>query len=154
MGRVFPGRASGFTVLELVVTAAILAILASLAIGAYQNHINRTRIAKAITDISGIQVQISHFELDRGKYPDDLGEIGQADLRDPWGNAYAYLNIANVKGKGSVRKDKNLVPINSDFDLYSAGPDGQTQPPLTAAASKDDIIRANNGAYVGEAAKY
>jgi general secretion pathway protein G len=34
------------------------------------------------------------------------------------------------------------------------GPDGQSEPPLTAAESKDDIIRANDGGYVGPAFAY
>ncbi|MEE8148540.1 MAG: hypothetical protein V3T24_13110, partial [Longimicrobiales bacterium] len=48
-----------------------------------------------------------------------------------------------------ARKDKFLVPINSDFDLYSLGSDGKSTPPLGAKASKDDIIRANDGSYMG-----
>jgi general secretion pathway protein G len=50
---------------------------------------------------------------------------------------------------GQVRKDKNLVPINADFDLYSMGKDGASVPPLTAQASRDDIVRGSNGRFVG-----
>ena len=53
-----------------------------------------------------------------------------------------------------VRKDHNLVPLNTDFDLYSMGPDGESASPLTAKASRDDIIRANNGSYIGTATNY
>jgi general secretion pathway protein G len=52
------------------------------------------------------------------------------------------------------RKDRFLVPINSDYDLYSMGPDGASAPPLTAKASHDDIIRASDGAYVGVAENF
>jgi general secretion pathway protein G len=59
-------------------------------------------------------------------------------------------------GGGSVkpRKDRFLVPINSDYDLYSMGPDGQSNEPLTVPVSRDDIIRASNGAYVGIAENF
>lgn len=50
---------------------------------------------------------------------------------------------------GQARKDRNLVPINSDFDLFSAGRDRKTTGPLTAKASQDDIIRGSDGAFVG-----
>lgn len=53
-----------------------------------------------------------------------------------------------------ARKDRFLVPINSDYDLYSVGPDGQSRPPLNAAASRDDIIRAADGAFYGLAEKF
>jgi general secretion pathway protein G len=50
-----------------------------------------------------------------------------------------------------MRKDRFLVPINTYYDLYSMGPDGQSQPPLTARVSRDDVIRANDGQYFGPA---
>ena len=53
-----------------------------------------------------------------------------------------------------MRKDRFLVPINSCYDLYSMGKDGQSVPPLTAKASWDDIVRANDGAFVGLAWQY
>jgi general secretion pathway protein G len=57
-------------------------------------------------------------------------------------------------GGAKPRKDRFLVPINSDYDLYSMGPDGESVEPLTAAKSHDDIIRASNGAYVGVAENF
>ena len=53
-----------------------------------------------------------------------------------------------------MRKDHRLVPINSDYDLYSMGKDGRSVSPLTARHSHDDIIRANDGDYVGLAKDY
>lgn len=53
-----------------------------------------------------------------------------------------------------MRKDRNLVPINSDYDLYSAGHDGATLPPLLAPVSRDDVIRANNGGFIGLASDF
>ena len=53
-----------------------------------------------------------------------------------------------------MRKDKFLVPINSDFDLYSMGKDGESVPPLTSKKRRDDIIRANDGQYIGLAEGY
>jgi general secretion pathway protein G len=55
---------------------------------------------------------------------------------------------------GKMRRDHFLVPVNTDFDLYSLGKDGLSQSPFTAAASQDDIVRANNGLYVGLVSEY
>ncbi len=57
-------------------------------------------------------------------------------------------------GIGGARKDRFLVPINSDFDLYSMGKDGQSVGPLTAQKSHDDVIRANDGSYYGLASNF
>jgi general secretion pathway protein G len=61
---------------------------------------------------------------------------------------------ADLKGKGDLRKDRFLVPLNSDYDLYSMVKDGASKGPLTAAESRDDILRANNGAFIGVAVDY
>jgi general secretion pathway protein G len=53
-----------------------------------------------------------------------------------------------------MRKDRFLVPINSRFDLYSMGRDRASVPPLTAKVSQDDIIRADDGAFVGLAFQF
>ena len=44
--------------------------------------------------------------------------------------------------------------INPDFDLYSTGRDGQTSPSLTAAPSRDDVVRGRSGSFVGLASSY
>jgi general secretion pathway protein G len=53
-----------------------------------------------------------------------------------------------------ARKDQFLVPINSDYDLYSMGADGQSMPSLNSRVSLDDVIRARDGAYVGLAERF
>ncbi len=55
---------------------------------------------------------------------------------------------------GQARKDRFLVPINSDFDLYSMGKDGDSVGPLTAQKSHDDVIRANDGGFYGLASNF
>lgn len=55
---------------------------------------------------------------------------------------------------GSARKDGFLVPINSDYDLYSVGPDGESTATLRSPMSRDDVIRAADGAFYGLAEKF
>lgn len=55
---------------------------------------------------------------------------------------------------GQARKDRFLVPINSDYDLYSMGPDGKSTSALTAKISQDDIIRASDGLFIGRACDF
>jgi general secretion pathway protein G len=55
---------------------------------------------------------------------------------------------------GQPRKDRFLVPINTDFDLYSVGRDGESVPSLNAVKSRDDVVRAANGAFIGLASRF
>ncbi|MGJ8620004.1 MAG: hypothetical protein ACSHWN_06715 [Methylophilaceae bacterium] len=75
-------------------------------------------------------------------------------MTDPWGNAYQYTNLYNKKGKGGNRKDKNLNPLNSDFDLFSMGKNGTFKTQISNKESLDDVIRANDGKFIDLASKY
>jgi general secretion pathway protein G len=83
-------------------------------------------------------------------------EIGRDDAVDPWGNEFRYLLIEGMPPniRGQARKDRNLVPINVDYDLYSVGRDGSSSKPLVAKASLDDVVRADSGGWVGLAENY
>jgi general secretion pathway protein G len=129
----------------------IVVILGTVGTGAYQSYINRTRIARAIADISALAVEIAKFDGLNQRFPDNLAELGLDPQRytDPWGNSYQYLNLDLIAGVGGARKDHNNVQMNRDFDLYSFGPDGLTNQTFTATASQDDIVRALSGQWVG-----
>ncbi len=144
----------GFTLLEIIVSVAIVAILGGIAYPLYSGYRERVENARAGVDIQNISATISSYFTEYRTYPASLNEVGYANFLDPWGNPYQYLNIQTATGKGAMRKNKFLVPINSDYDLYSMGKDGKSSPPLTAKASCDDIIRANDGAYIGLASNF
>jgi general secretion pathway protein G len=71
-----------------------------------------------------------------------LSQIPGGQQLDPWQQPLQYLNIENGGSNwhGKCRKDRNLNPLNTDYDLYSIGADGKTATPLTAKASQDDIV--------------
>jgi general secretion pathway protein G len=134
---------------------AIIGTLAALALPMYGQYVERGKEAQAMGDIEAIQAELAGYEF-LGKLPATLAEIGRGDLKDPWGNPYQYLRF-DPKAHGhpaGARKDRFLVPINSTYDLYSMGPDGKTTAALTAKASHDDIIRANDGAFIGLASEF
>lgn len=143
-----------FTLVELIIVIAIVAVLGAITVPAYQGYVAKVREKTVILDMQSIAQEVFMFNVDNRRYPDKLVEIGYAGLKDPWGNPYQYFNITTAKGVGKLRKDHNNVPINTDFDLYSMGPDGKSVSPLTAKSSRDDIIRANDGDFFGKASDY
>ena len=143
------------TIIEIVIALAIVGTLAAIAIPMYADYRYRAQVTQARSDIIDLGVEIARYQSDYlGQLPDDLDAIGKAGLLDPWGNSYQYHNLTTLAGKGKARKNKKLVPINSDYDLYSMGRDGDSKGPLTAKASRDDIVRANNGRFIGLASEY
>jgi len=175
-----PASDSGFSLVELLVAMAIAAAVVSIALPNYMGAVNRARVAGAIGDIGAIDKDITVYKLNHGCFPPSLADIGHADTIDPWGATYEY-GVPQAPGgggrggrkggggaaagscqacggacigAGAARKDRNLVPINADYDLYSKGADGQSVGPLSAGPSQDDVIRGRTGSFVGLASEY
>jgi general secretion pathway protein G len=151
-----PTQSAGFGLLELMIVLVIASLLLTLAIPAYDGYVQRARTAKAIGDIANLSLEIEKFRLTRDSLPPlSLNELPVNIPVDPWQRPYQYLSIAAAgPGVGALRKDGKLNPLNTDFDLYSIGKDGKSAGPLNAKASRDDIVRANDGAFIGRAEDY
>jgi general secretion pathway protein G len=152
------------TIFELLLAVIILGMLAAVGSSVYLGARDKAMVVQAITDVSLLQQKISVYKVDRnGALPTTLSDLGWTNLRDPWGRPYEYLDLTSVeeeKEKGpegkkeKARKDRFLVPLNTDYDLYSMGKDGQSGAPLTAKQSRDDIVRASNGGFIGLASDF
>lgn len=146
-----------FTLVEILITLAILGTLSAIAVPIYQSRIDEQNVSTAIADIALIDGWVARFQAERGRPPDTLAETGLPAKVDPWGRPYRYTRIAGLtvaERDARCRWDKNEKPLNDDFDLWSVGKDGQTMPKITHADSHDDIIRAHGGSYVGLASEY
>ena len=141
-------RQGGFTLVEILAALAVFGVL--VAIGGYNfwGLIDVGKTREAILEINELQTLVDDFTMTRGSLPTSLADVGKAGAADPWDNAYVYQPIAGAS-PGTVRRDKNLKPINTSYDLYSIGKDGVSSANLNAAQSRDDIVRANDGAFVG-----
>lgn len=133
-------RVTGFTLIEVMVVVAILAILASVVVPRIMDEPAKARQARAAQDIRSIESALDMYKLDNYRYPTtDQGlealvsepESGPEPpnyrdggyLRnvpeDPWGNPYQYLNPGR----------------HGDIDVYSHGPDGRS-----GSGRDDDVI--------------
>ncbi|MGZ8447882.1 MAG: prepilin-type N-terminal cleavage/methylation domain-containing protein [Candidatus Deferrimicrobiaceae bacterium] len=152
-----PRGEGGFTLIEVMIVVLIVGILAAIAIPSYQKYLQKTKESTAMSDINIIALRLAAYRMEFD-LPTDLATINFGNalpLVDPWGHPYMYLRLyGHPENLPQARRDHNLVPINSDFDLYSMGPDGQSVKPLTGGPSRDDIVRANDGAFIGKASTY
>ncbi len=139
-----------------MITVALIGTLVAIVIPVYQHYVDKAASARTIAEVRMLDSEIKGYENSYEGLPDTLAQVGRGNFLDYWGTPYEYMNITcQVVSQGKcnasqgARKDHFLVPLNSDFDLYSKGADGDSKAPLTAQASWDDIVRANDGAFVG-----
>lgn len=255
------GRHGGFTLLELMIVVAVLAIVASIGVPQYVSALRIARTGKARQELVGIAQAIDSFRANHGgRLPLTLYQVGCGGKRDPWGSPFCYFNYTDGTGDGLDwavsaglvnptaliggtvgsltigailpsaigggsdlqfaavdaslrrypqrpinlnavpvatvaeslltrlgrggdaiardellatlptsggfcvytgvvpeavrRRDQYMFPLNTDYDLFSLGPNVSTAISLGAALAQDDIIRANNGGYFGPASEY
>jgi len=144
---------AGFTLIELMLALLLVGILSAVALPFYKGHRERVHTTEAVNAVTSMSAAITLYWETNRSYPATLADVGLADKLDPWGHPYVYYNV-DANGKGGARKDHALNPLNTDFDLYSLGPDGVTKPQITQTDALDDIIRAGNGNYVGVASGF
>ena len=146
-------RQRAFTTVELMLVVLLIGVLTAIALPSYSRYRDRVMTAHAVATIVSVAALIDRYVQDERQYPPDLAALRIPTPIDPWGHPYVYYNV-DANGRGHARKDHALNPINTDFDLYSMGPDGQTKKQITQKDSLDDIIRASNGRFVGVAADF
>ena len=68
-------RRGGFTLIELIVVMAILAILITIAAPRYFGHIDSAKEASLRQSLNVMRDAIDKFHGDQGRYPDSLDEL-------------------------------------------------------------------------------
>lgn len=129
-------RESGFTLFEIMLVLAIIAVLVGAAIYQLSGNLDTAKEQRVDADVQTIKTQLRVYEMQNfsmpttqqglealvkkptsGPAPRKWRQLMEAVPLDPWGNPYQYENPG--------RKTK--------FDIYSFGPDGR--------ASDDDLPR-------------
>ena len=123
-------RIQAFTLIEVMVVVAILALLAALIVPKVMSRPDEARVVAARQDIAALSQALKLYRLDNLRYPST--EQGLAALvarptlapvppnwkaggylerlpRDPWGNPYQYLSPG----------------LRGEIDVFSLGADGQ-----------------------------
>jgi general secretion pathway protein G len=141
--------------LELMLVVLIVTILAGVAVPVYNKFINKARSMQAVSEINALEKEIMMYGFsDPGqRLPAALNQLTQGSIIDPWGRPYRYVPFKPA-ASAPPRVDRFAVALNTDYDLYSLGEDGESATSLTAITSQDDVVRAGNGGYIGLVSEY
>lgn len=164
-----PVRRQGFTLIELLACMVIVGILAGLVIGGIDLVRKKEANSKAEIQIQLICKALEEYKLDKGSYPaaDNASGSGTTDVlykalyQDGVDNETKIylpeLQEGNeIRGQGWVKKGERRIfdpwkneyryrtgdsANNPDFDLWSAGKNGKTNPSNSKAAENNDDIK-------------
>jgi general secretion pathway protein G len=126
----------GFTILELLVVMAIIAILAGLGSKGYSSAKRQAKESRAKVEIEKLRNALNEYRVEYGGYPDQslsdsfnsladidflTNTVEGIELVDPWGRTYQYLCTNQFiyriwsEGQNAETDDDNISPSKTGY---------------------------------------
>jgi type IV pilus assembly protein PilA len=90
-------KMQGFTLIELMIVVAIIAILAAIALPAYQDYVIRSQVSEGAVLSDGAKTAVAEYYSNRGSAPTDNASAGLAASNSISGKFVYAVNVANGK---------------------------------------------------------
>jgi len=118
-----------FTLIELMIVAAIIGILAAVAIPAYQDYTVRAKVSEALVLASAAKTGVSEWYATNGNLPSTNASVGLPAAASIYGNSVRSVGIA---GSGVITVTLQTTNLPADA--------GGTQLLLTPSTATGAII--------------
>ena len=120
-------RASGFTLMEIMVVVVIIAVMAGIAIKVIGDKADKARIVATKAKLKEVDEALENFKLDCGRFPENLEDLM---TRPTYVDEKKYQRGGYVREMPTDAWDQKFVyrvPGSGDapFDLFSLGGDGK-----------------------------
>lgn len=115
-------RKSGFTLIELMVTVAIVAILAAIALPSYTDYVKRGKITKATSNLASMRAKLEQYFQDNRTYDGGCEESNDGDFNYTCPVHTATAFTAQATGTGAMtgftytinEKNEKATTLTSD----------------------------------------
>ncbi|MDQ0010179.1 type IV pilus assembly protein PilA [Luteibacter jiangsuensis] len=117
----------GFTLIELMIVVAIIAILAAIAIPQYQNYIIRTQVSEGMNLADGAKTAVAEFYNNTGRFPSKNESAG-------------LPQAASISGKYVVSVDAGVTTPGKIIATFG----NEVNSKLTAGGAKVVVLSATD----------
>ena len=123
----------GFSLIEIVVAIAIMAILTTLVVPQVFRYVGRAKNLKTTTSLKAIKNSVMEFQMDTGQLPANLIDLAvrpnAAAIGQRWKGPYLDEKSIEADGWGNeFIYRKNSPGSKKPYDLYSWGTNGEGSP--------------------------
>jgi type IV pilus assembly protein PilA len=110
----------GFTLIELMIVVAIIAILAAIAIPAYQDYLIRAQVSEGAVLSDGAKTAISEFYNNKGYFPSANASAGLAEMGSIQGKYVSQVDASSGVIKATYGQTASNAAIQTSVLAFSA----------------------------------
>ena len=89
-------KQQGFTLIELMIVVAIIAILAAIAISQYQDYVIRSQVSEGSSLADGVKTAIGEFYNNYGRFPNATTQNSSLGLATPGSIVGSYVGSIGI----------------------------------------------------------
>jgi len=150
--------ARGFTLIELMITIAVIAVLSAIALPAYTDYVTRSKLAEAYAHLADLRVKMEQSYLDNRRYSSNAGggTCGIPGGNTPTVQGTKYFDFTCLSSNPNAAGDQEYVLTASGRAVENLGGisftinHGNTKATTVTAASamSDKGYASNAGCWI------